>query len=770
MGLKPTYGAVSRYGMIAFASSLDQAGPLTRDVTDAALLLRHMVGADERDSTATGVPDPIELPTAERLDGLRFGVPPQLTGGGIDPGVREVFDATLKRIEELGGTLAEIDLPHAEHAIAAYYVIAPAEASANLARFDGVRYGRRADDVGDLLSLYEQTREQGFGDEVKRRIMIGTYALSSGYYDAYYGSAQKVRTKILDDFRAAYEQVDLIVTPAAPTTAFGIGELTDDPLAMYQQDFCTVPFSLAGLPGISIPGGWPTGCRWASSWPAPPSARTGSWMPRTRWSRPSASTREAPVPEWEPVIGLEIHVQLQTKTKMFCGCELSFGEEPNTRTCPTCLGLPGALPVANAEAVHYALMIGMALGCEIAPRSIFHRKNYFYPDSPKAYQISQYDIPICGAGRLGDIRIHRAHLEEDAAKLVHAGASGRIHSAESSRRGLQPLRHAAGGDRDRARRAQRPAGLGVAAAAAGDPAPVGRVGREHGGGLAALRRQRVDPAEGLRGARDQDRAEEHEQLPLPRARGRRRDRAPDRHRRRGRHDHPGDAALRPPHGLAELAALEGGGARLPLLPRARPGGHRADRSDAASGPGRRCPSCPPTGRGGWSPSSACPPTPRACWRSGPSSATCSRPPRRRRRPSRAPWPTGSPASSRPSSAIASRRRRSSSRRALGALVDLVDDGAVSASAAKEVLGVLLDEGGEPAAIVEDRGLGKAGGDELSAIVDQALADNPDVVEKIKGGNPKAIGALDRAGDEGHQGHRRRRRGPAPGAGEAGALR
>ena len=255
VGLKPTYGAVSRYGMIAFASSLDQAGPLTRDVTDAALLLRHMVGADGCDSTSTGLPDAVELPTAERLDGLRFGVPPQLTGGGIDPGVSEVFDATLKRIEELGGTLTEIDLPHAEHAIAAYYVIAPAEASANLARFDGVRYGRRADDVTDLLSLYEQTREQGFGDEVKRRIMIGTYALSSGYYDAYYGSAQKVRTKILDDFRAAYQQVDLIVTPAAPTTAFDIGELADDPLSMYQQDFCTVPFSLAGLPGISIPAG-----------------------------------------------------------------------------------------------------------------------------------------------------------------------------------------------------------------------------------------------------------------------------------------------------------------------------------------------------------------------------------------------------------------------------------------------------------------------------------------------------------------------------------
>jgi aspartyl-tRNA(Asn)/glutamyl-tRNA(Gln) amidotransferase subunit A len=255
VGLKPTYGAVSRYGMIAFASSLDQAGPLTRDVTDAALLLRHMVGADPCDSTSTGLPSDVVLPTAERLDGLRFGVPPQLTGEGIEPGVREVFDASLRRIEELGGALQEVDLPHSEQAIAAYYVIAPAEASANLARFDGVRYGRRAPDVHDLLSLYEESREQGFGDEVKRRIMIGTYALSSGYYDAYYGSAQKVRTKIAEDFRAAYQQVDLIVTPTSPSVAFALGERSDDPLAMYLSDFCTVPMPLAGIPAISIPAG-----------------------------------------------------------------------------------------------------------------------------------------------------------------------------------------------------------------------------------------------------------------------------------------------------------------------------------------------------------------------------------------------------------------------------------------------------------------------------------------------------------------------------------
>ncbi len=255
VGLKPTYGAVSRYGMIAFASSLDQAGPLTRDVTDAALLLRHMVGGDECDSTSTGLPDDVVLPTAERLDGLRFGVPPQLTGAGIEPGVREVFDRTLKLIEELGATLTEVELPHSEQAVAAYYVIAPAEASANLARFDGVRYGRRAPDSDTLLSLYEETREQGFGDEVKRRIMIGTYALSSGYYDAYYGSAQKIRTKIAEDFRAAYDQVDLIVTPTSPSVAFPFGEHANDPLAMYLADFSTLPMSLAGIPAISIPGG-----------------------------------------------------------------------------------------------------------------------------------------------------------------------------------------------------------------------------------------------------------------------------------------------------------------------------------------------------------------------------------------------------------------------------------------------------------------------------------------------------------------------------------
>ncbi len=255
VGLKPTYGAVSRYGMIAFASSLDQAGPLTRDVTDAALLLRHMAGRDSCDSTSIGYPEPIELPTAERLDGLVFGVPPELSGDGIEPGVREVFEANLQTIENLGGRLEEVSLPHSPHGISAYYVIAPAEASANLARYDGVRFGHRAAAYEGLTELYEATRADGFGAEVKRRIMLGTFALSSGYYDAYYGGAQKVRTKISDDFKAAFQTVDLIVTPTSPSVAFPLGAKTDDPLAMYMNDYCTVPMPLAGIPAISIPSG-----------------------------------------------------------------------------------------------------------------------------------------------------------------------------------------------------------------------------------------------------------------------------------------------------------------------------------------------------------------------------------------------------------------------------------------------------------------------------------------------------------------------------------
>jgi aspartyl-tRNA(Asn)/glutamyl-tRNA(Gln) amidotransferase subunit A len=254
VGLKPTYGAISRYGMIAFASSLDQAGPFTRDTTDAALLLSAMAAPDPCDSTSLGLPEPVRLPTATDLEGIRLGVPEELTGEGIEPGVLAAFNETLDRARELGATVETMRLPHAPHGLSAYYLIAPAECSSNLARYDGVRYGMRADGK-DLLSMYTQTREQGFGNEVKRRVLIGTYALSSGYYDAYYGRAQKVRTLIANDFKQAWERFDFVVSPTAPGVAFELGAKTADPLAMYLNDFCTVPMSLAGIPAISIPNG-----------------------------------------------------------------------------------------------------------------------------------------------------------------------------------------------------------------------------------------------------------------------------------------------------------------------------------------------------------------------------------------------------------------------------------------------------------------------------------------------------------------------------------
>jgi len=255
VGMKPTYGTVSRYGLVAFASSLDQIGPLTRSVSDCALLLSRIVGRDAHDSTSVQLPEPIVEPQATRLDGLRFGVPHEYLAQGVQPGVRERFDETLRLIEELGGIVEEMSLPHTEYALPAYYIIAPAEASANLARFDGVRYGYRSAHAGDLIEMYEYTRGEGFGAEVKRRVMIGAYALSSGYYEAYYGQAQRVRTLVRRDFAEAFARYDLLVSPTSPTVAFRIGERVADPLSMYMSDLCTIPANLAGLPALSLPCG-----------------------------------------------------------------------------------------------------------------------------------------------------------------------------------------------------------------------------------------------------------------------------------------------------------------------------------------------------------------------------------------------------------------------------------------------------------------------------------------------------------------------------------
>jgi aspartyl-tRNA(Asn)/glutamyl-tRNA(Gln) amidotransferase subunit A len=255
VGLKPTYGRVSRSGLIAFGSSLDQIGPLTRDVQDAALLLQATAGHDPRDSTSANVEVPDYLASLEEgVSGLRVGVVTELMDDRIDAGVREVTEKTARNLEEAGAEVGEVNLPHAYYALEAYYIIAPAEVSSNLARFDGVRYGLRVPADG-VHEMYRKTREEGFGDEAKRRIMLGTYALSSGYYDAYYAQAQKVRTRIIEDFRAAFGQYDVLLSPTSPSVAFELGAKTGDPLAMYLQDICAVPASLAGIPAISVPGG-----------------------------------------------------------------------------------------------------------------------------------------------------------------------------------------------------------------------------------------------------------------------------------------------------------------------------------------------------------------------------------------------------------------------------------------------------------------------------------------------------------------------------------
>jgi aspartyl-tRNA(Asn)/glutamyl-tRNA(Gln) amidotransferase subunit A len=260
-GIKPTYGRASRYGMVAFASSLDQAGPMARSAEDCALLLSAFCGPDlDRDSTSLDKPaENFGRSLNDSLEGLRIGVPKEFFGEGVAPGVRAAIDAALAQYEKLGARRVEVSLPRTELSIPVYYILAAAEASSNLSRFDGVKFGHRAKQYKDLGEMYERTRAEGFGDEVKRRIMIGTYVLSHGYYDAYYLQAQKVRRMIADDFQQALKQCDVIAGPAAPTTAWKIGEHGDDPVADYLADIFTLPASLAGLPGMSVPAGFDGG-------------------------------------------------------------------------------------------------------------------------------------------------------------------------------------------------------------------------------------------------------------------------------------------------------------------------------------------------------------------------------------------------------------------------------------------------------------------------------------------------------------------------------
>jgi aspartyl-tRNA(Asn)/glutamyl-tRNA(Gln) amidotransferase subunit A len=256
LGMKPTYGRVSRYGLIAFASSLDQVGPFSKDVEDAALLLQIIAGADPMDSTAVDVPVPDYRAALGRgIEGMKIGVPAEYFIDGMDPEVEQAVREAIATLEKLGARTAPVSLPHTGYGLAAYYVIAPAEASSNLARYDGVKYGLRVSGARDLIDMYSKTRAAGFGAEVKRRVMLGTYVLSAGYYDAYYGQAQKVRTLVRRDFDQAFARVDLLVAPTTPGVAFKMGE-KEDPLQMYLNDIFTIPVNLAGLPGVSIPGGF----------------------------------------------------------------------------------------------------------------------------------------------------------------------------------------------------------------------------------------------------------------------------------------------------------------------------------------------------------------------------------------------------------------------------------------------------------------------------------------------------------------------------------
>ncbi|HEY6361963.1 MAG TPA: Asp-tRNA(Asn)/Glu-tRNA(Gln) amidotransferase subunit GatA [Vicinamibacterales bacterium] len=257
VGLKPTYGRVSRYGLLAFASSLDQIGPLTRTVADAALTLSVIAGADDADATSSRQPVPdFTAALTGRVNGVRIGVPRAFVSEGVEEGVRRAFDAALATLREAGATLVDIELPHARYAIPVYYLVATAEASSNLARYDGVRYGHRTSDARDLKEMYSRTRDEGFGPEVKRRIMLGTYVLSAGYYDAFYLKAQQVRTLLRRDYEQAFERVDAVAMPVSPTPAFRLGEKTADPLQMYLTDIFTVSANLAGLPAISVPCGF----------------------------------------------------------------------------------------------------------------------------------------------------------------------------------------------------------------------------------------------------------------------------------------------------------------------------------------------------------------------------------------------------------------------------------------------------------------------------------------------------------------------------------
>ena len=422
-GIKPTYGVCSRYGMIAFASSLDQAGPLARSAEDCALLLSAMSGFDERDSTsvqrppqdfAAALAQPREgASAAQPLAGLRIGLPREFFPAALAADVDGAVRAALRQFETLGATLVDVSLPRTELSIPVYYIIAPAEASSNLSRFDGVRYGHRAAKYADLMDMYKKTRAEGFGAEVKRRIMIGTYVLSHGYYDAYYLQAQKLRRMIADDFQACFRAVRRDRRPGGAERGLAArreerrpgGRLPGRHLHAAGKPGRPARHERAGGLRRGRHAGRPATDR--QLFPGRHAAARRARVPAGDRLAPARADRtERPKPPlirgYEVVIGLETHAQLSTRSKIFSGASTAFGAAPNTQACAVDLALPGTLPVMNRGAVERAIRFGLAVGATIAPQSIFARKNYFYPDLPKGYQISQYETPVVqgGSGRV----------------------------------------------------------------------------------------------------------------------------------------------------------------------------------------------------------------------------------------------------------------------------------------------------------------------------------------------------------------------------------
>jgi aspartyl/glutamyl-tRNA(Asn/Gln) amidotransferase A subunit len=608
VGVKPTYGTVSRLGLVAYGSSLDQIGPLAATVADAALLLEVICGHDPGDSTSLKLPAPeVSAHLDDGVDGLRVGIIAELMGEGIAPEVVARIRAAAEALEAAGATVEEVSVPSITTCLSAYYMVATAEASSNLSRYDGVRYGNRVE-AANVTDMMTATRTQGFGDEVKRRIMLGTYALSAGYYDAFYATAQKVRTKVRPTSTRCTEPRPADVSHLAHA---GVAPGREDGRSAHdvserhlhhpgqsgrapcrvgpvRRQRCRAAHRRAGAGSDAggdrhVPCGRRAGAvrtrqhrqrrsrrRRLMSDAQTSTAETATTSPTDATTIPAPSSTTVDLSTWEIVIGLEVHAELATATKLFSAAPQLFGAEPNTNIDPLTLGLPGSLPVLNEQAVELAIRVGLALNCTVQ-RSVFARKNYFYPDLPKDYQISQYDQPIDIDGWLelptGKIvGIERAHLEEDTGKSTHAGDTGRTSRRLVVAGRLQPRRRAAARDRQPPRHPRRRSGPGLRVRASVDPGGGRGERRQDGRGLDAGGLQRVGPPPGFRHARHPLRDQKRQLAALVGPGGRLRGRPPGRPDRGRRHRASGDPSLereRRPH---PHAAGQGGGGRLPLLP------------------------------------------------------------------------------------------------------------------------------------------------------------------------------------------------------------